>query len=122
MTKPENFRFRALFGRTVFSSYKYGATGQIRTGDLFITSELLYLLSHSSAMRKIRILNLILAIKLIYYILYFFICQRNFLEICIACRTRERNDVSYILHTCEIHDQTLETKSVTGVFYSAVTS
>lgn len=31
MIKPENFRFRALCGRTVFSSYKYGAPGEART-------------------------------------------------------------------------------------------
>ena len=48
MIKPENFRFRALFGRTAFSSYKDGATGRIRTGDLLITNQLLYQLSHSS--------------------------------------------------------------------------
>lgn len=31
MIKPENFRFRALYGRTVFSSYKDGAGDGNRT-------------------------------------------------------------------------------------------
>lgn len=35
-------------GWTSFLFHKYGATDPIRTGDLLITSELLYLLSHSS--------------------------------------------------------------------------
>ena len=46
MIKPENFRFRALFGRTAFSSYKDGGDNEIRTRGLYVANVPLYQLSH----------------------------------------------------------------------------
>ena len=46
MIKPENFRFRALFGRTAFSSYKDGGDNEIRTRGLYVANVPLYQLSY----------------------------------------------------------------------------
>ena len=46
MIKPENFRFRALCCRTVFSSHIDGCSCQTRTDDTAVNSRVLYRLSY----------------------------------------------------------------------------